>query len=176
MHRETSGFTALELLVTMTIATILLAAGVPAIKDYGWNLRMKTAMDSLQTDLNLARSRAISHNSQTVICPAIDGSDCSGNSEWNDGWIVFADMNADHHRQDGEPLLKHASAIEFMNISSSRSGSFIRFYPSGTAPGSNVSIHFCDKRGAEHAGKILISNTGRIRLESNSAKSTAICP
>ena len=166
----------MELLVTMTIATILLATGVPAIKEYGWNLRMKTAMDVLQTDLNMARGRAISHHTLTVICPSIDDTDCSGNSDWQDGWIIFSDMNADHRRQEGEPLLKHANPIELLSIQSSRSRSFLRFYPNGTAPGSNVSIQFCDDRGSAHAGKIVVSNTGRIRSEPNSAKSTANCP
>jgi type IV fimbrial biogenesis protein FimT len=176
MIKQRRGFTALELLVTMTIATILLAAGVPAIKSYSWNLRMSTTMDMLQTDLNLARGRAISHNTQTVICPAADTSNCSGQSDWQDGWIVFTDLNADHNRQEGEPLLKRSDAVELMQISSSRSRSFIRFYPSGTAPGSNLSINFCDKRGAEHAGKIVVSNTGRIRSEKKAVTPTAKCP
>jgi len=90
--QQQHGLTALELLVTMAIVAILLAAGVPAFKNYGWNLRLKTAMDVLQTDLNLARGRAISHNIQTVICPATDSHDCSGLSDWQDGWIVFTDL------------------------------------------------------------------------------------
>ncbi len=90
----------------MTIIAILLAAGVPAFKNYSWNLRMKAAMDMLQTDLNLARGRAISHNIQTIICPAPDSDDCSGQSAWHDGWIVFSDLNGDRHKQEGEPLLK----------------------------------------------------------------------
>lgn len=170
------GLTALELLVTMAIVAILLAAGVPAFKNYGWNLRMKTAMDVLQTDLNLARGRAISHNIQTVICPAIDSHDCSGLSDWQDGWIVFTDLNGDRHKQDVEPLLKSANAVEFLDISSSRSRSYLRFYPNGTAPGSNITILFCDKRGAAHAGKIAVSNSGRIRMETGDIEPTANCP
>ena len=170
------GFTALELLVTMAIATLLLTTGIPAIKNYGWNLRMKTAMDVLQTDLNLARGHAINHNIQTVICPATKSNECSKQPDWHHGWIVFADMNADHNKQNGEPLLKHAGTVDFLNISSSRSRSFLRFYPNGTAPGSNVSIRFCDKRGAEYAGKIMVSNTGRIRLQTNGTQPTANCP
>jgi len=174
--RLLNGFTALELIVTLAIVAILLTAGVPAFMDYGWNLRMKTAMDVLQTDLSLARGHAISHNSQTVICPAADSGDCSGLAGWQDGWIVFTDLNADRHRQAGEPLLKYASAVEFLSISSSRSRSSLRFYPNGTAPGSNVSILFCDQRGAEHAGKIAVSNSGRIRMQTGGSKPTANCP
>ena len=170
------GFTALELMVTMTIAAILLTAGVPAIKNYSWNLRMKTAMDSLRTDMNLARGRAISHNIQTIICPATNGDDCSGSSAWQHGWIVFTDLNGDRNKQDGEPLLKHTGPVELLDISSSQSRSNVRFYPNGSAPGSNLSILFCDQRGADHAGIIAVSNTGRIRMQSGGVDPTANCP
>ena len=177
MHRfHQKGFTALELMVTMTVVAILLATAVPSFKEYGWNLRMKTAMDVLQTDLNLARSRAISHNIQTVICPATDTADCSGAPQWQNGWIVFTDLNGDHQRQDGEALLKQAGMTEFLDITSSRSRTFLRFYPNGTAPGSNISIVFCDQRGAAHAGKIIVSNSGRIRSETGVIDPTENCP
>jgi len=160
----------------MAIVAILLSAGVPAFKNYSWNLRMKTAMDSLQTDLNLARRRAISLNTQTVTCPAAGMETCSGNSDWHNGWIVFTDLNADRQRQAAEPLLKQTSAVEFINISSSVSRSYVRFYPNGSAPGSNMTIRFCDDRGAQNAGKISVSNSGRIKLQSGGIESTENCP
>jgi len=174
--RQADGFTALELIVTMTIIAILLTAGVPAFKNYSWNLRMRTVMDMLQTDLNLARGRAISHNIQTVICPAVDGGDCSGESAWQDGWIVFTDLNGDRRKQDGEPLLKQSGAVALLNISSSSSRSRIRFYPNGTAPGSNTSILFCDQRGVSHAETITVSNSGRIRIQASADEPSEICP
>lgn len=173
--RKHSGLTALELLVTMAIISILLAAGVPTFKTYGWNLRMKTAMDSLRTDMSLARGYAISHNIQTVMCPATNSDTCSGNPEWHTGWIVFTDLNGDRERQTGEPLRKHTTAVEMLHISSSLSRKSLRFNPNGSAPGSNVSIRFCDKRGARYAGKIALSNSGRIRMETGGLPSTENC-
>ena len=163
-------------MVTMAIVAILLATGVPAVKNYSWNLRMRSAIDMLHTDLNLARGRAISHNIQTIICPAADATECSGLSRWQDGWIVFTDINGDRQKQDGEPLLKHAGAIEFLNIHSSRSRTYLRFYPNGSAPGSNISILYCDKRGAEHASRIIVSNSGRIRVDTDAVQSSEDCP
>lgn len=174
--RKQMGVTALELMVVMALVAILLATGVPAFKNYSWNLRMKTAMDTLQMDLNMARAYAISHNIQTVICPAINGIDCSDSPDWQNGWIVFTDLNGDRSRQDGEPLRKHAGATEFLQISSSRSRSYLRFFPNGSAPGSNVSIQFCDKRGAEFAGIIAVSNSGRIRLQTGGVEANEKCP
>ncbi len=55
------GCTALELLVVMAIVGIVLATGVPALQNYSWNLRMKTTLDTLRTDLNFSRGHAISH-------------------------------------------------------------------------------------------------------------------
>ena len=173
---QLKGFTALELIITMAIAAILLTTGVPAFKNYSWNLRMKTAMDVLQTDLNLARGRAISHNIQTIICPATGSNDCSGQSAWQDGWIVFSDLNGDRHKQQGEPLLKHTGSVDLLNISSSRSRRKLRFYPNGSAPGSNASIVFCDPRGATEAGKITVSSSGRIRIQKEGIEPTENCP
>jgi type IV fimbrial biogenesis protein FimT len=89
---------------------------------------------------------------------------------------VFTDLNGDRNRQEGEPLRKHAGAVEFLDINSSRSRSFLRFYPNGSAPGSNISIRFCDQRGAQFAGKIVVSNSGRIRMETGGIEATENCP
>lgn len=172
---QKNGFSVLELTIAMAIAAILMAAGVPAFQNYGWNLRLKTAMDTLQTDLHLARSRAITHNVQTVVCPALVATDCSGSAAWRDGWIVFADMNGDHRRQAVEPLLKTAVGVENLDITGSRSRNYLRFYPNGSAPGSNISLVFCDRRGASYAGKLMISNTGRVRSETGGIEPTTSC-
>lgn len=159
----------------MAIVSILMATAVPALKNYTWNLRMKTAMEILQTDLNLARRRAISLNVQTVACPATERQLCADNPDWHYGWLVFVDLNGDRQRHTSEPLLKQTGATEFLTITSPRARKSIRFYPNGTAPGSNSSIVFCDKRGASHAAKIAVSNTGRIRLVAGGIEPQANC-
>ncbi len=166
----------MELMVTMTISAILLTTAVPSFRNYSWNLKMRTAMDQLQTDMTLARGYAISHNAQTVICPSDNTDSCSGETAWQAGWLVFADLNGDRQKQPGEPLLKQANVIENLKINSSRSRSYIRFLSNGTSPGSNISIQFCDQRGAQKSGIVSVSNTGRIRQQANTGKSTAICP
>jgi type IV fimbrial biogenesis protein FimT len=175
-----AGFTALELLVTMAVAAILVATAVPSFKTYVWNLRLKTAIETLRTDLNLARSRAISMNATTVVCPVLDPTSsgelvCAALSEWQQGWMVFADTNEDRQRQALEPILKKAAGIEFLNISSSLSRNALRFYPNGTAPGSNASVVFCDRRGASFGGKISLSNSGRIAVQTGGVQPRTGC-
>jgi len=173
---QQQGFTALELIITMAIVAVLLTMGVPAFQNYSWNLRMKTAMDTLQSDLKLARGQAISHNSKTVICPAGGEHDCSGQEEWQDGWIVFTDINGDRKKQASEPLLKYSGALARLSINSSSSRTYLRFFPNGTAPGSNATIRFCDRRGAAYSGSIMVSNSGRIRLQPPGGELSENCP
>lgn len=176
IRRQPFGFTALELIVTMAIIAILLSAGVPAFENYNLNLRMKTAMEQLQTDLKLARGHAISHNIKTVICPATGDQDCSGQAAWQDGWIVFADINGDRQKQASEPLLKVSGALAMLKANSSGARTYLRFFPNGSAPGSNISVRFCDRRGASYMGTITVSNSGRIRLQPTGGDPTENCP
>lgn len=166
----------MELMVTMAVSAILLATAIPSFKNYSLNLKMRTAMDQLQTDMTMARGYAISHNAQTVICPASDVEACSNATDWQPGWLVFVDLNGDRGKQPDEPLLKYTIALENLKINSTRSRAYIRFLGNGTAPGSNISIQFCDQRGAEKSGILVVSNTGRIRQKTNTGRSTAICP
>lgn len=170
------GFTALELIITMAVIAVLLTLGVPAFQNFGWNLRMKTAMDTLQTDLKLARGHSISQNSRTVICPADDKTGCSGQADWQHGWIVFTDINGDREKQATEPLLKYSGTLANLNINSSSSRTYLRFFPNGSAPGSNTTIRFCDRRGPAHSGAITVSNSGRIRLQPPGSELSENCP
>ncbi len=162
MRYSTLGLTAFDLLVAMTIAAILITAGVPAFREYGLNLRMKAALTALQSDLQFARNEAVTHHVHTITCTGNTRSGCNP-ADWQAGWIVFADLNGDRQWQPDERLLRTGPAIDAIHISSSASRRTLRFFPNGSSPGSNATIHFCDARGAAHGHQLRISNTGRIR-------------
>ena len=50
------GFSLIELMITVALAAIVLAMGVPAFGDLVQDNRMATLINDLVTDLNLARS------------------------------------------------------------------------------------------------------------------------
>lgn len=171
-----TGFTVLELLVTLTIAAILLGAGAPSLQQFTQRQHMQAAVGSLHNDLLLARSEAVFRNLEVVACPGDPASGCSGAGDWSRGWIVFADGSGDRQRQSGEPLLRHGQWFERMRITSSASRSSIRFHPDGSAPASNAGIAFCGGGGPAHARRLVVSNVGRIRREDYPEIDPADCP
>ena len=173
---QSSGFTVLELLVTLSIAAILLAAGVPSLQQFTWRQHMKAAVGSLHNDLLLARSEAVFRNLETVACPGDPASGCAGTSDWSRGWIVFGDGNGDRQRQLSETLLRHGQGFERVRIVGSSGRSSVRFFADGSAPGSNGSIAFCGDGGPPQAWRLVVSNVGRVRAAEYPEIDPAACP
>jgi type IV fimbrial biogenesis protein FimT len=170
------GFSALELMLTVAIAAILLVIGVPAFQDFGARQRMSAAMHALHGELALARNAAIRHGTAVVACPGGPDTGCREGSDWSAGWFVFSDFNGDRAFQAGERVHRVEPGLEQIVIRSSSGRQSLRFFPNGSAPGSNGSITFCDRRGPAAARKLVISNLGRIRREEAPDTDPADCP
>jgi type IV fimbrial biogenesis protein FimT len=171
-----TGFTVLELMITISIVGILLAAGVPSFQSFSQQQQMKAAVARLQNDLMMARSEAVHLSTRVVTCPGDPALGCTGASEWNTGWIVFVDDNADRQRQPSERIVRRGEGLENMQVWSSSGRTDVRFFPDGSAPGSNSSISFCGPGGPGQARKLVISNLGRIRRDKAPDLDTADCP
>ncbi len=96
MRNDSSGFTLIELMVVIIIASILMAVAVPSFT----SIVKRNTAESLQTKvasaISTARTEAASRNVKVLVCASADGEDCittAGAEAWNNGWIVFADRN-----------------------------------------------------------------------------------
>lgn len=81
-RRTEKGFTLIELVVAIAIVAVLLAVGVPSLRDMVVSQRVRSAANSLYSDLTFARSEAIKRNVQVSIVRAEGG--------WINGWTVEA--------------------------------------------------------------------------------------
>lgn len=61
--RKSNGFTLVEMLMAAAVAVVLLTVATPAIYDYILMQRLKSVNAQLVTDLNFARSEAVTRNS-----------------------------------------------------------------------------------------------------------------
>lgn len=85
-----SGFTLLELMITLTIGGILLAVAVPAFRSMTVNSRLTAQANELVSALNLARSEAIKRNASISFCRTDNPGDtaCSTTTANWGSWIV----------------------------------------------------------------------------------------
>jgi type IV fimbrial biogenesis protein FimT len=92
-RRRRSGFTLIELIMTITVAAILLAIGVPSFKYVTSANRASSEINALLGDMQFARGEAIKEGQTITICAAANGvPPCLGTTAWQTGWIVFSDV------------------------------------------------------------------------------------
>lgn len=65
--RRASGFTMIEMAVTMTVFAILFTLGVPAMTTWIRNNKVRTVADALQTGLRLAQAESLRRSRQVVF-------------------------------------------------------------------------------------------------------------
>lgn len=91
-----SGFTLVELVITIALVAIVLVIAAPSTKIMMDSNRMAGATNNLIASLNLARQLAITNNSPNItVCSTTDGLTCGFGNSWATGWIVFNDLNED---------------------------------------------------------------------------------
>lgn len=89
-RRTATGFTLVEMVVTIMIASILIMMGAPAFNRIVMNSRLASQTNDLITAVQVARSEAIKRNAGLQLCRvASDASTtcANGNGAW-EHWIV----------------------------------------------------------------------------------------
>jgi type IV fimbrial biogenesis protein FimT len=86
--KSVSGFTLLELMVTVSIAGVIMAMAIPSFKDMMRNNRLTGYANELVTSLSLARSEAAKRGIQVTIRRK-----GATSTQWESGWDVFVDVD-----------------------------------------------------------------------------------
>lgn len=159
------GYTLIELLGTITILSIVLALAIPSFSRLIQANRLSTAFNTLSSSLAYARAESIKRRQPIVVCKGTPGTACNHSRTWQQGWIVFSDLNGDKQWNDDEPLLWTEAALPdtlTLSWNGFPTRNYTIFYPNGTAS-SNGTFIFCDARGSVAAKALILSKTGRIR-------------
>jgi len=110
MYRKQRAVTLLELMLALAILSILAAVAVPAWQTTVAYGRRAAALNDLRSSLAFAREKAVSLGRIVALCTSIDHAHCD-KGDWDEGWIVFVDRNADYTRDAGEPVLRVDAAL-----------------------------------------------------------------
>lgn len=80
MKRTLSGFTLIELMVTLSVLVILLTLAVPSFQEFIRGQRVKTTSFDVFAALTFTRSEALKRNGDVTITPV--------SSNWSNGWNI----------------------------------------------------------------------------------------
>ena len=143
-----AGFTLLELLITMAVATILLTIAIPSFQYVTNSNRIAGEINGLLGDLEFARSEAIKEGQYVSVCASADGQSCSNSQAWQSGWIVFVNPGNNPAVTPGVPvlpLLRLQAGFSSTDTFVSNGISVITFnrdgYAGGIANGTIITLH-----------------------------------
>jgi type IV fimbrial biogenesis protein FimT len=169
--KKNSGFTLLELLITVALISILAAFAIPSMRTFSQNDRLTTNINTMIGHLAYARSEAVKRHAQVSICISNDTTGCTGGN-WEDGWIVYVDADANgtfDAATVNEDILRVNQAMDHNNTLTPTAAyvSQVTYDNRGfvTATGSFL---LCDDRTGAFGKTITLSNTGRVRFQDDS--------
>jgi type IV fimbrial biogenesis protein FimT len=137
MKNKISGFTLIEMMVTIAVLAILAAIAVPNYQRFVASSRMTAQANDFLASLQLARSEAVKRNA-AVSMNAVGG-------DWAGGWeIVDADGNVlrVHPALEGESSLNgDATTITFQSNGQAGETTFTLCNPdTSIAPGRDIEV------------------------------------
>jgi len=207
-----AGFTIVELVVTLVIAAVLLGLAAPHMGVFLRNMDRTTLINDFITGVQYARTQAVTRNQRVTLCPVdiadVEGNganpfdsgnpagSCSGDNNYQLGWVVFVDNGATQRQIDGgEQLLRVFSPAdvgdgEFEGLDSANAEiSSLSFLGTGLGDAIPNSAHFkyCDQRSnpERSARAVLVNVSGQPKVSSDTdddsidnldANTNLVCP
>ena len=198
MVMKESGFTIIELMLTLLVASVLVTLAAPGMKTFVQNGRITSATNDMVSSFSVARAEAIRQSAFTCVCSSIDANtpnpSCAMSNNWETGWIAFLDFNGNCVLEGGAPadvLLKvwdgteHGAALTIRNVNVATNT--VRFNARGETQQLNGRTQWglfriCDDRGlvfsngnSTTATAVVVSPSGKAR-SSRSASQLTACP
>jgi type IV fimbrial biogenesis protein FimT len=98
IRKSSFGFTLVELMATVAIVAIVLSIAIPSIRDMQLRSQVSSITTDFATDIARSRKEAINRPSCVTICTSTNTANalsggtptCAGNTDWQNGWIIFA--------------------------------------------------------------------------------------
>jgi len=172
-QRRQHGFTLIEQIMVLAIMAALAGAAAPPMHALLGRNRLQAAQMDMLAGLQHARGMAVQTGARVVFCPSRDANRCSGEAQWESGWLLGVDRDRDN-QPDGVPLRVGGGQAR-VTIRSTAGRRHVAFQPDGSSPGSNLSIVICDASGGGAPLSVVVSNSGRVRGASATPEQAAEC-
>lgn len=124
--KRRSGFSLLELMVTLFVLAILSTVAYPSMRDLLRRNKVVGQSNNIQSDLQLARGQAAATRRFVSLCPRATGSgtscDTSG-ADYGRGWLVYSASSSNVAYASSTDVLQHVvPAGEDVSVRASTDG------------------------------------------------------
>jgi len=181
---RTAGFTLTELMVTLTVASILMMVAAPSFREFLQSNRMSTQVNLFISSLNIAKSEGVKGGARVTMCKSSNLIACTTSGGWEQGWLLWTDKDKDGVIDENEILQTKGPAGGDLTI---RGNYFVKDKIIFTSSGNletmnNGTVIFCDSRikvfdnDKDKARSVILSMPGRIRTVSGPYTLTTCTP
>jgi len=162
--KKCNGFTLIELMVSVSIVSILGAVVIPNVNEFIIIMRVDNEISQLHRLLLIARNSAINTNQNVTLCPIDSNSNCT--TDWQKNIIVFIDSNDDNaYSPDlNEVIIRSKPSVKINDkLQYGLNRNRIKFAPTGrtTGWGSNGTFKYCPQDFTELSRAIVVATSGR---------------
>jgi type IV fimbrial biogenesis protein FimT len=161
--RRAAGFTLVELMVTLTILALLGMIAVPAFNNAILGNKLAGFTNSFMAGVQVARSEAIKRNAAVKMCRSADGASCAGSGGWQQGWIIFNDVDGNDAINNTETRIHYQQKLSD-DFSFTGDTYTIVMQPTGLAA-TSAALTLCRSNpvGAQER-TVTLSTTGRVSI------------
>lgn len=170
-HRnKQKGLTLVEVMSTISIIAVVNAIAGPTLGETIKRNQLRSQADLVLTSLNLARSEAVKRNQPVSICRSADGASCDGN--WQDGWIVFTNLDADNTFDNGTDsvIRVYEGLADGHAFYGTVGNDAMTYFSDGSYAGGSDTVKICSEDAdLEHSWTVNINTVGRPRVSKGAA-------
>lgn len=173
--RGNSGVTLIELMTALAVLAILSSLAAPSLRDFLIRNRSAAISNEFVATILRARSEAVNRNMCVTVCRSTLASapaQCNSGSDWQVGWIAFANASCDATASapSADNIFFQAGPLDssFSFVSSATNADKILFSPAGNARAGDAGrfdLQYRSETRSSNRG-ICLSVLGRTRMVS----------
>lgn len=164
------GLTLLELMIVLAVCALLVGLAAPGLGSVLKKNEGETLINAVTGLMNFARNSAVTSDRVVTLCRSADAHSCGG--QWEQGMLVFADLDANGKFDGDDQLLRqtrlNASAGSLV-LRSFPNRQYVQYDRNGFTRGQNGTFTWCPIDGvAAWAQQAIFTQSGRVRLAHDS--------
>jgi type IV fimbrial biogenesis protein FimT len=169
MKTRPSGFTVVELMITLVVLVALAALVAPSFRDFIIDSRTTGETNEFLTQLNFSRAEAVKRNARVTMCKSSNSSSstptCTTAGGWEQGWISFVDVGTTGTVDGGDTILRVHPALtpgDTLTLAGDTGvASYVSFIPDGRSQlwdGAAVGVFdLCVSGAVAHGRKVTVT-------------------